>query len=106
LLLAAGTHDDSVPDKLYSNTRELAALMRNATGTTLWLENTGHSIHAERPDFFAQRIIDFLQFPDRRRYIPTEPIMDLPDEYRRGYPPPLYHLPPLEPIPWDDDDES
>ena len=71
LLLAAGAHADSVPDKLYSNTRDLAALMRNATGTTLWLENTGHS-----------------------------------NEYRRGYPPPLYHLPPLEPIPWDDDDES
>ena len=63
LLLAAGSHDDHVPDRLYSNTRRLAGMLENATGTTLWLERTGHSIHNERPDLFSRAIIDFLEFP-------------------------------------------
>lgn len=63
LLLAAGAEDDNEPDELYSNTREFARLLRNATGTTLWLENTGHSIHSERPGLFADAIVKFLRFP-------------------------------------------
>jgi pimeloyl-ACP methyl ester carboxylesterase len=63
LLLASGAHDNYAPDRLYPNTQNLAKRLQHASGTTLWLENTGHSIHAERPDYFANEIIDFLEFP-------------------------------------------
>ncbi len=75
LLLAAGKEDNHVPDKLYDNTRKLAqraydyhlplVASPRLTGRTLWLEDTGHSIHNERPNLLAQRIRQFLYL--RRR---------------------------------------
>lgn len=60
LLLAAGADDNHNPEKLYDNTLQLGAFMTMVKGTTLFLENTGHSIHVERPNFFADRVIQFL----------------------------------------------
>lgn len=60
LLLAAGTDDNINPEKLYDNTLELGALMTMVNGSTLFLENTGHSIHVERPNYFSDRVIQFL----------------------------------------------
>lgn len=60
LLLATGADDNNFPESLYDNTRQLSNSMTMVDGTTLFLENTGHSIHAERPMFFADRIIQFL----------------------------------------------
>src|SRR5260370_11373266 len=37
--------------------------MAKTRGTTLFLRNTGHSIHDERPAFFAQQIVNFLEGP-------------------------------------------
>jgi hypothetical protein len=49
---------------IYGFTHDLANDMRNATGTTLFLNDTGHSIHDERPAFFAGQIFSFLNMPD------------------------------------------
>jgi alpha-beta hydrolase superfamily lysophospholipase len=58
LLLAAGAADDAFPEFLFSRAREVAAAMPSAR--TLFLADTGHSIHNERPRFLARRIVDFL----------------------------------------------
>jgi pimeloyl-ACP methyl ester carboxylesterase len=49
---------------IYGYTHDVANLMANTNGRTLFIKNTGHSIHAERPRFFAHEIIDFLMQPD------------------------------------------
>jgi len=65
-LLAASQDDDwNVGPGLHwenrwSRTQEIANLMRNTPGYTLYLADTGHSIHNERPVLFAQQIVGFL----------------------------------------------
>jgi pimeloyl-ACP methyl ester carboxylesterase len=49
---------------IYGFTHDVANDMRNATGRTLFLNDTGHSIHDERPVFFAQQIFNFLTMAD------------------------------------------
>ena len=49
---------------IYGFTHDVANDMRNATGRTLFLNDTGHSIHDERPIFFSQQIQRFLISPD------------------------------------------
>ncbi|MGB7745459.1 MAG: hypothetical protein WBL41_22015 [Terracidiphilus sp.] len=49
------THQD-----IYGFTLDVANDMQNASGTTLFLNDTGHSIHDERPIFFANQILHFL----------------------------------------------
>jgi hypothetical protein len=44
----------------WTQTRQMASLMTNTPGYTLWVPNTGHSIHNERPRFFATQIVNFL----------------------------------------------
>ena len=61
MLLAAGSEDDDVFVKIFTNTRALARLMVNTPGTTLFLLSTGHSIHNERPGDLAQAILNFVQ---------------------------------------------
>jgi len=64
LLLASGGQDEHDPFyTLYNSTHQVAGEMTNTAGTTLFLDNTGHSIHDERPVFFAQQIVDFLNPP-------------------------------------------
>jgi acetyl esterase/lipase len=45
-------------------THDVATLMINTPGRTLFMDHTGHSIHDERPIFFAHEIVDFLTQPD------------------------------------------
>jgi pimeloyl-ACP methyl ester carboxylesterase len=66
-LLIAGQADDldSPPitdtPKIYSHTKGLArAMMLNTPGDSLFLLNTGHSIHNERPLLLSQQIVEFL----------------------------------------------
>ncbi|HUO06370.1 MAG TPA: alpha/beta hydrolase [Candidatus Binataceae bacterium] len=61
MLLAAGDHDQDWPlYTVYSSMREVAAKMANTPGTSLFMKDTGHSIHDERPIYFADRIVSFL----------------------------------------------
>lgn len=60
LLLASGEDDDYPYTGIYSATRSMAQKMVNTPGTTLFLKNTGHSIHDERPRYFAGKIVEFL----------------------------------------------
>jgi pimeloyl-ACP methyl ester carboxylesterase len=60
MLLAAGAHDDSRHVRIFTNTKELARAMTMVSGEAFFLEATGHSIHTEKPAFFARRILDFL----------------------------------------------
>jgi pimeloyl-ACP methyl ester carboxylesterase len=59
VLLGAGDQDNHF-EKLWDNTREMATMMINTPGTTLWLNQTGHSIHTERPRALAHAITTFL----------------------------------------------
>jgi pimeloyl-ACP methyl ester carboxylesterase len=61
MLLAAGSEDDDIFVKIFTNTRALARLMVNTPGTTLFLLSTGHSIHNERPGDLARAILNFVQ---------------------------------------------
>jgi hypothetical protein len=58
LLLAAGDADDEFPEFLFSKARELGDRIPGAR--TLFLADTGHSIHNERPRYFGRRVVDFL----------------------------------------------
>ncbi len=49
------THQD-----IYGYTHDVANDMQAAGGTTLFLNDTGHSFHDERPTFFASQILPFL----------------------------------------------
>jgi pimeloyl-ACP methyl ester carboxylesterase len=60
VLLGAGSFDDIVPAHIFPNTQKLAAQLGGTKGDTFFFENTGHSIHAERPDALARRVIAFL----------------------------------------------
>lgn len=60
VLLGAGEKDNVRPEKLWENTRKMATNMINTPGTTLWLTQTGHSIHVERPKKLANAITKFL----------------------------------------------
>jgi pimeloyl-ACP methyl ester carboxylesterase len=60
LFIAAGAADDFFPEFLFTKAREVAAAITSVRVQTLFLTDTGHSIHNERPRFFARRVIDFL----------------------------------------------
>lgn len=60
LLLAMAHDDDEMPEKIFTNTRVLANEMTMVGGTTLLVQDTGHSIPTERPIFFAGQLLDFL----------------------------------------------
>ena len=59
-LLAAGKWDNLQGSNIFDASRTLANLMANTPGESLFLNDVGHSIHFERPRFFARRIVDFL----------------------------------------------
>lgn len=68
--LASGTANGSPAGPVYfpwenrwTQTRKMAPLMQNTPGQTLFLENTGHSIHNERPQFLASQIATFVSQP-------------------------------------------
>ena len=55
----AAAHQD-----IYGFTHDVGNDMRNASGKTLFINDTGHSIHDERPAFLASQILDFLEHQD------------------------------------------
>jgi pimeloyl-ACP methyl ester carboxylesterase len=65
-LLAASEDDDwnEGPglhwENRWTRTRIMAPLMRNTPGYTLYLPDTGHSIHNERPILFAEQMVEFF----------------------------------------------
>lgn len=60
-LLAAGAKDKYPPAaNIYDDTRMLAQKMVDTPGRSLFLLNTGHSLHAERPRYLAGQIVNFL----------------------------------------------
>jgi pimeloyl-ACP methyl ester carboxylesterase len=70
LLLGAGDQDNTPPDKLWDNTRELAINMINTQGSTTWMCATGHSIHNERPAMLAASWSSSWPCQNRRREAP------------------------------------
>ncbi len=73
LLLLAGESDDTKPEHLYSSTEQMAEGMGAVDGTALFVADTGHSIHAERPRLLAGRILAFLYPPT----VTTNPASDI-----------------------------
>lgn len=59
-LLASGEEDDAAFVGIYGATAELGEAMTGTPGRLLLVRETGHSIHAERPVFFAGQIASFL----------------------------------------------
>jgi pimeloyl-ACP methyl ester carboxylesterase len=59
-LLVAGALDDFPGSNIYTATRELASRMKGVPGRSLFVLDTGHSIHCERPRFLAEEIARFL----------------------------------------------
>jgi hypothetical protein len=63
MLLLAGADDNSDPERLYDHTvliAEQIPLADTFAFDSLFISNTGHSIHAERPIHLVQQIFDFL----------------------------------------------
>jgi len=59
-LLIAGEKDNYLGTTIFDATRTLSAKMVQTPGRSLFLNNTGHSIHFERPRFLAGEIANFL----------------------------------------------
>jgi hypothetical protein len=55
-----GTLNFAAFSNIFDNTRSLSELMAHTPGRSLFLKDTGHSIHSERPRFFAGKIVNFL----------------------------------------------
>jgi pimeloyl-ACP methyl ester carboxylesterase len=71
--LLIGSAKDNFPgSNIFDATRNLAALMTATPGTGLFLSNTGHSVHFERPRFLAGEILDFLPWEEAPLQTPTE----------------------------------
>ncbi|OLB49680.1 MAG: hypothetical protein AUI08_07385 [Gemmatimonadetes bacterium 13_2_20CM_2_65_7] len=51
---------DDTGGSLCDHTRAVAAKMEYTPGFALFLSKTGHSIHNERPNFLARKIVDFV----------------------------------------------
>ena len=59
-LLIAGEEDHFTGTNIYEATRTLAGLMTATPGQGMFLRQTGHSVHFERPRFLADSIVVFL----------------------------------------------
>lgn len=67
VMLCAGEEGNYGGTNIYDATHTLAKKMTKTPGYTLFLKDTGHSIHNERPKFFADQIIAFAY--DRKSQI-------------------------------------
>ena len=63
----------------YSRTKEMAKDMTNTPGRTMFLTHTGHSIHNERPAYFAGEIVSFLIDPNCERGRAHGPLVVRPE---------------------------
>jgi pimeloyl-ACP methyl ester carboxylesterase len=59
-LLASGAEDNALFVGIYGATEKLGNAMTATPGRLLLVNDTGHSIHVERPQFFASQITGFL----------------------------------------------
>jgi hypothetical protein len=62
-LLIGSQLDNFTGSNIFDATRTLASLMTTTPGESLFLKNTGHSVHFERPAYLAKKIIEFLPAP-------------------------------------------
>jgi pimeloyl-ACP methyl ester carboxylesterase len=75
LLLAAGSEDSKSPaTDIYDSARTLGQSLQgtNASGSTLFVEHTGHSMHDERPTLMANQIDAFIapfDYSSLRQYL-------------------------------------
>jgi pimeloyl-ACP methyl ester carboxylesterase len=60
MLLGAGKDDDFHFADICSATEHVAEQMVNTPGKALFLQNTGHSIHNERPNYWAEQWTQFI----------------------------------------------
>ena len=60
VLLGAGAADEITPARIFSNTQKVAAQLATTNGDTFFVDRTGHSFHAERPEALARIIRVFL----------------------------------------------
>ncbi|GAA3643480.1 hypothetical protein GCM10022236_52690 [Microlunatus ginsengisoli] len=60
LLLGAGAADDIDPALIFSNTRAVAQRLGQTKGDSFFIDQTGHSAHAERPMLLGGKILAFL----------------------------------------------
>jgi pimeloyl-ACP methyl ester carboxylesterase len=63
VLLGAGREDDIWPAHFFKNTVKLATELADIDGDSFFFDHTGHSIHAERPEALAGKILAFLGKP-------------------------------------------
>jgi pimeloyl-ACP methyl ester carboxylesterase len=63
ILLGAGTEDNFWPARFFKHTERLAHDLGNIDGDTFFFDHTGHSVHAERPEALAGKIMAFLGKP-------------------------------------------
>jgi pimeloyl-ACP methyl ester carboxylesterase len=73
-LLVASENDNFAGSNIFDATRTLASLMVNTPGRSLLLRNTGHSVHFERPAFFAKQIVGFLPSTPPTLEMPAMPM--------------------------------
>ena len=71
-LLIGSAMDNFTGSNIFDATRTLAGLMTATPGTGLFLSNTGHSVHFERPRFLAGEIVEFLPSDATLKQEPTE----------------------------------
>ena len=60
LLLGAGAADDIDPAFIFSNTRDVVQRLGSTKGDSFFIDQTGHSVHAERPMLLGGKILAFL----------------------------------------------
>jgi pimeloyl-ACP methyl ester carboxylesterase len=60
ILLGAGRDDDISPANFFTNTAQLATELADIDGDSFFFDHTGHSVHAERPEALAGKIMAFL----------------------------------------------
>lgn len=83
-LLIAGAMDDYPRVHIFTNTRILAGYMVNTPGRSLFLRDTGHSIHFERPAFLAKQIVEFFPSNTAKPELPATPMsMQITCVYRK-----------------------
>ena len=70
-LLISCAADNFPGTNIYDSSRWLANAMATTPGTSLFLRDTGHSAHFERPSYLAEQIVEFLA-PPPRSGVPTQ----------------------------------
>jgi pimeloyl-ACP methyl ester carboxylesterase len=98
-LLVAGANDHTSGWEIYNAVRGLAPGMVNNAGTTILLQDTGHSIHDERPKWLAREIVRF--FDEQRHPLPAGLKRMLVLEKKIGSVTRRIYVPPAKQYVWD-----